>query len=303
MRLEHLQYILTIAETGSISTAAEQLFISQQGISDALRRIEKDWGIELFHRTKTGVTLSTNGKRLLPYIKAIVDDQRILEKQIADISTECINCNHISLLGNALVISGIAPELSKQLMLLDSNITLQYQEADTPVMISELLQQHANAAILRCQSNEMDDFLNNLPPELILYQLFRDEIYISIPYTHPLAKRKFITEQECKSYSVTKYNSFMQLDLSNSGIFDAIFAGNKMVYTSKVLAKRFFPQKEIISLPLVPEQPFSHCLLLHKDVRFENDITFIQALHDACYIISKQYSDLADLIKSTHQIK
>lgn len=298
MRIEHLQYFLTVAETGSISAAAQQLFISQQGISDALKRIEKDWGMELLNRTKTGVTLTTNGKKLIPYIKAVVDDYKILTKQIADLSTECISCSNIRMLGNSLFISGIAPELSKQLMLLNPNISLQYQEAESSVMISELLLGHADAAITRCQNYDLENFNKTLPAELTAYKLFDDEIFISVPYTHPLAERQFITEHDCKLYSVIRYNSFLQFDFSQKGIFDAIFSDNKMVYTSKVLAKKFFPQKEIISLPLVPTQPFSHYVLLRKNVRFENDITFVQALHDSVYNLSKQESDLATLIKN-----
>ena len=43
-----LNYILTIAECGSISKAANKLFISQSGLNQQLQRIEKELGISLF---------------------------------------------------------------------------------------------------------------------------------------------------------------------------------------------------------------------------------------------------------------
>ena len=147
MRIDHLQYFLKVAETGSISAAAQQLFISQQGISDALKRVEAEWGITLFHRAKTGVTLTTSGKKILPYIKAIIDGYSALEQQIAIIGTEGISCDKIRLLGNSLFISGIVPELSKQLLLLNHNVSMQYQEMETTVMVEQIMHGNADAAV------------------------------------------------------------------------------------------------------------------------------------------------------------
>ena len=50
MDTRQLNYILTIAECGSISKAANKLFISQSGLNQQLQRIEKELGISLFER-------------------------------------------------------------------------------------------------------------------------------------------------------------------------------------------------------------------------------------------------------------
>lgn len=50
MDTRQLNYILTIAECGSISRAANKLFISQSGLNQQLQRIEKELGISLFKR-------------------------------------------------------------------------------------------------------------------------------------------------------------------------------------------------------------------------------------------------------------
>ena len=51
MRIEHLKYFLEVAQSGSINAVAQHLFISQQGISDALKRMENELGVVLFKRT------------------------------------------------------------------------------------------------------------------------------------------------------------------------------------------------------------------------------------------------------------
>lgn len=52
MNFTQLEYFLTIAQTGSITAAARQLFISQQTLSESLRRLEDELGVTLIHRTR-----------------------------------------------------------------------------------------------------------------------------------------------------------------------------------------------------------------------------------------------------------
>lgn len=61
---QRLRYFLVIAETGSLSDAAEQMGISQSGLSRQLRQLEDDLGRPLFIRTGRGVELNNAGTRL-----------------------------------------------------------------------------------------------------------------------------------------------------------------------------------------------------------------------------------------------
>jgi DNA-binding transcriptional LysR family regulator len=46
----------------SVSRAAENLFMSQQGVSNLLQRLEKELGVELFKRTRNGLELTKYGR-------------------------------------------------------------------------------------------------------------------------------------------------------------------------------------------------------------------------------------------------
>ena len=46
MRLEQLQYIIEIADTGSFTTASERLFIAQPSISQAVNSLEKELNLQ-----------------------------------------------------------------------------------------------------------------------------------------------------------------------------------------------------------------------------------------------------------------
>ena len=81
MTLTQLNYIITIAETKSINKAAEQLYVSQPSLTSAVRELEKELGITLFHRSGRGVTLTNDGAEFLLYARALYGQyETILEK-------------------------------------------------------------------------------------------------------------------------------------------------------------------------------------------------------------------------------
>ena len=74
MRLEHLQYFITLANSPSINKAAEKLFISQQQLNRIITTLENDVNAELFHRTTNGISLTENGRIYLQYAQKIINE-------------------------------------------------------------------------------------------------------------------------------------------------------------------------------------------------------------------------------------
>lgn len=71
MTFVQLKYILTIAETKSLNKAAEQLYVSQPSLTNALKELEKEVGITIFFRTGRGVTLTNDGVEFLAYAREL----------------------------------------------------------------------------------------------------------------------------------------------------------------------------------------------------------------------------------------
>lgn len=78
MRLNQLRYIKYVVEAGSISKAAEQLYISKQGLSLYIRRLETDLGVKLFFRVNSGVRLTKDGEIVYDFIKKILPEYDIM---------------------------------------------------------------------------------------------------------------------------------------------------------------------------------------------------------------------------------
>jgi LysR family transcriptional regulator, benzoate and cis,cis-muconate-responsive activator of ben and cat genes len=74
MELRTLRYFAHVAETGTVSAAAEALHITQPGLSRQLRQLERQLGVSLFERSGGRLILSAAGRDLLPRVHELLAD-------------------------------------------------------------------------------------------------------------------------------------------------------------------------------------------------------------------------------------
>ena len=65
MTLQQLHYCIVISETGSMNKAAEQLYVTQPSLTGAVKELEKELGITIFHRSGRGVSLTVDGEEFM----------------------------------------------------------------------------------------------------------------------------------------------------------------------------------------------------------------------------------------------
>jgi DNA-binding transcriptional LysR family regulator len=73
MRFEQLEYIQVVTRLGSLRRAAEALHLSQPALSEAVRNLERELGVDLLERRHSGAKISTVGRELLPYIETVLE--------------------------------------------------------------------------------------------------------------------------------------------------------------------------------------------------------------------------------------
>ena len=62
MTLQQLRYVITVAETGTITEAAQELYISQPSLTNAIHELEKEMNIQIFNRSNKGISISKEGE-------------------------------------------------------------------------------------------------------------------------------------------------------------------------------------------------------------------------------------------------
>lgn len=65
MNLHHIQYALEVERTGSITQAAENLYMNQPNLSKAIRELEEQIGYKIFNRTPKGISPTRKGEVFL----------------------------------------------------------------------------------------------------------------------------------------------------------------------------------------------------------------------------------------------
>ena len=88
MNLKQAYYIKTIAQCGSITTAAKKLFVSQPSLSQMLRQLEQEIGLPIFDRSTSPLRLTYAGEKYLYAAERILAVNSELESQLREIKHE-----------------------------------------------------------------------------------------------------------------------------------------------------------------------------------------------------------------------
>ncbi|MFM2372902.1 MAG: hypothetical protein RIS85_2624 [Pseudomonadota bacterium] len=86
--LRLLRCFAAIADTGSVTRAAERLNLSQPTVSGQIREFEQTLGFALFHRTSRSVLLSEKGARLLPIVHEVLAKTEILRREVEELQVQ-----------------------------------------------------------------------------------------------------------------------------------------------------------------------------------------------------------------------
>lgn len=105
MTLQQLKYLVTVAECGSISEAAQKLFISQPSLSAAIQNLEKEMGVTAFSRFSKGVVITREGEELLAYSRMLLEQADIMQEHFGKDKNRTpkfsVSCQHYSFAVNA----------------------------------------------------------------------------------------------------------------------------------------------------------------------------------------------------------
>ena len=78
MTLQQLRYAIMVADQHSMNKAAEKLFITQPSLSNSIRELEQELGIEIFIRSNRGVMLTPDGEEFLGYARQMMEHYRLI---------------------------------------------------------------------------------------------------------------------------------------------------------------------------------------------------------------------------------
>ena len=218
MTLQQLRYVTMVAETGTITEAANRLYISQPSLTNAIHELEKEMNIVIFNRTNKGISLSREGEDFLGYARQILEQAAILEDKYkgngGGKKQYCVSTQHYSFAVNAFV------DLIKEYGQDEYDFSL--RETQTYEIIEDVARLRSEIGIL---------FLNDFNEAVInkilkSYDLEFHQLYVAKPHVfisrkHPLAGKDRITNEELEEYP---YLSFEQGEHNSFYFSEEVFA-------------------------------------------------------------------------------
>ena len=107
MTLKQLEYVVKVAECGTVSGAAKALFVAQPSLSAAIQELESEMHLTLFRRTNKGVIVTKEGEVFLSYARQILEQTALLESRYKGDPVRkqafCVSTQHYSFAVNAFV--------------------------------------------------------------------------------------------------------------------------------------------------------------------------------------------------------
>lgn len=253
-----LQLISYIVEEGSLTRAADKMYLTQSALSHQLKDLEKRTGMQLFERVNKKLLLTVAGRRImesagtiLPVLARLNEDLLAIKKgkvHTLRISTECYTCYHW------------LPGIITRLKALYKDVEIKIVAAATQQPITYMMNGELDLAIVSSKPDNPAIHLNNL---------FSDNQVAVLPKNHPLYHtRKILTAEDFATENLIVYdleadaNNFMReffretapasisrIQLTEA-IIEMIHAGMGVgIFATWVIAP-YLQSKQIVTMPL-----------------------------------------------------
>jgi len=173
--LKYMAFIKTV-EYGSFTKAAQMLNYSQSGISRMINDLEKEWKVVLLERNRSGVRLTSDGLKLLPFAKSVCGEYEKLQSQVDELNG----------LQSGLIRIGTFSSVSTHWL---PNIISEFQKSYPNIDYEFLIGDYTEIEKW-IQEGRVDFGFTRLPVKTELETLFleQDKLLAVLPENHPLAK-------------------------------------------------------------------------------------------------------------------
>lgn len=203
MTLQQLKYVITISKSGSMHTAADELFITQPNLSKAIKDLELEMGITIFNRTNKGVLLTDDGTKFLSYARQVVEQANLLEdiyknkesiKRIFAISSQ-----HYGFVVNAFV--KLVETLGKD------TYEFSLRECKTYDVINDVKDGRSELGVIYFSRFNSEIMKKVISSNGLSYEfLFEAKPHVLLSKNHPLVNKERLTLDDLDAYPRLSYD-------------------------------------------------------------------------------------------------
>lgn len=198
MNVLHLRYAVEVERNGSISGAAEKLYMGQPNLSKAIRELENNIGITLFTRTTKGVTATPQGKEFLHYAKNVLAQLDEMENLYIK-GKQSLKRFSISVPRASYITQAFARFVQR--VGTDGQMEFHFKETNTQRAISNMLKNDFRLGVIRYPM-EHENYYENLLRErgMKSKEIWTFAHCLLFSKNSPLRQKTFLTKSELEPY-------------------------------------------------------------------------------------------------------
>lgn len=281
MRIQQLEYLERIVEAGSINEAAKRLFLTQPSLSNAVKELENEMGIQIFQRSSGGISLTAEGREFMTYSKQILDQVNLMNERYKNGQQRkqsfSVSAQHYAFVVHAFV------ELIKSVNANEYQFTL--RETETQNIFNDLAQFKSELGILYTngfnQKSMQRLFKEN---NLVFTPLFVAKPHIFVSRYNPLTSKSSVNLSDLEDFPYLSYeqgevNSFYfseeilstlshkkSIKVSDRAtIFNLMVGLNGYTISSGIISSKLNDDK-IVAIPLNVDDDITMGWLKHRQV-------------------------------------
>ena len=208
MRLNQFRFLDALKKYGTISRAAEQLYISQPSLSAAIKELEEELGFEVVKRTRKGVVFTALGEQVLEHSKRIL--QEVEEIQNLSSKTDVMYQGSLAVGCVPYVYHSIILDTVMDMKQKYPKITTRLTEESSYTLAEQVRQRELDLGVIMMTNFERASWEATFQNYQLEYkELFNDRMYFWVGQTHKLYQQDSITMSEALQYPFITYRNVL----------------------------------------------------------------------------------------------
>lgn len=207
MDIQHLIYALEVSNCGSISKAAQKLYMAQPNLSNAIKELELETNTILFRRTRQGIETTKEGAEFLRFANDIVTQYRHLSRKYIEQSPNLVKTS-ITTMRSSISCSRLTRYIN-QLNTQGRFLHIHFREATNDEVIDDVNTGRAEIGILRANESSFEYFKYLAASNNCKIQLVPSDRYtVLMSKDHPLARTPTLTRSMLQPYVEVIHGDF-----------------------------------------------------------------------------------------------
>lgn len=194
LEIRHLRSLIALADAGTVSAAADRVCLSQSAVSHQIRAIEAHYRIAVVKRHGQSVALTPAGERLVLLARAVFDDVRAAERDLAKLSTKP---------GGTLRIALECHTCFDWLMPIMDVFRQHWPEVELDLVSG--FHPHPLSLLAAGKADLIIGSDSKPRKGLVFHPLFRFEVVAVVPMDHPLRMKRYLTPSDFEGETLITY--------------------------------------------------------------------------------------------------